>query len=135
MLLIHQDEFVSTSFDETNNLLLEVWTTRTENMSDEQFQKYLYIWRDAMLSNQIEYVLTDTTNFRISISADMQTWIVEHITGLVAKNSAFKKQAFIMPTEFFANLSVEQFSDESNQNATQTKYFSDMTSAQKWLLG
>jgi hypothetical protein len=39
-----------------------------------------------------------------------------------------------MPVEFIANLSIEQFAEESNAGATQTRYFSDMTSARKWLL-
>lgn len=134
MEIIYQDKFVSTSYDSANSLLLEVWTTESEHMTEEEFKQYLYVWRNTMQSNNIKYVLTDTLNYRMTLTPELQDWIVENISVPTAKDFAFQKQAFIMPVEFIANLSIEQFTEESNTSATRTRYFSDMTAARKWLL-
>ena len=134
MEIIYQDKFVCTSYDASSSVLLDVWTSESQNMSVEEFKKFMYVWRDTMQLHNIKYAPTDTLNFKVALTPELQFWIVENITAPTAKNFAFQKQAFIMPIEFFANLSIEQFAEESNAGATKTRYFSDMTSARKWLL-
>jgi hypothetical protein len=134
MEIIYQDSFVCASYDASSSVLLDVWTTESDSMSAEEFKKFMFVWRDAMQLHHIKYALTDTLNFKVALTPELQVWIVENITAPTAKNFSFQKQAFIMPVEFIANLSIEQFAEESNAGATQTRYFSDMTSARKWLL-
>ena len=132
MEILYKDEYVQMTYDQENNMLIDVWTTQSENLSEEGFKGLLINWLGVMKKHQIKNALTDSLNFRVTLSPDLQNWIMENIAK-EAHKFGYQKQALIMPDEFFANLSIELFADEQNSLIT-TQYFSDMTSARKWLL-
>lgn len=132
MKVLYQDEYVQMTYDHESNVLIDVWTTKSESLSEDGFKSLLCIWLGFMKQYQIKNALTDTLNFRVALSPDLQNWIVEEIAS-EAKKFGYQKQALIMPEEFFANLSIELFSDEQ-KTVVACQYFSDMTAARKWLL-
>lgn len=132
MEIVYEDEYVQMTYDTDCDLIIDVWTAKSEDLTEEGFKKIMFSWLDLIQQNQISYALTDTLNFRVTLSPELQNWIVENIAK-EARKYGYHKQAFIMPEDFFANISIELLTDEQ-VGVTTSKYFSNMTSARKWLL-
>lgn len=39
--LLYQDEYISITFEEENNLLIDTWNEKSENLSEERFKNLL----------------------------------------------------------------------------------------------
>jgi hypothetical protein len=134
METLYQDKFVLITYEESKHLLIDVWTEETEDLDEADFKKLLFTWQGYMKEKNAKFALTDTLRFRLPMTPDLQEWTVKNITLPLSNEYNYTKHAFIMPAEFIANLSIEQFTSETNKEASFTKYFADMTQARKWLL-
>lgn len=135
MIEIYKNKFVEVFLAEENYFLMEIWKPESSNITEAEFKAYLLYWRDNMLTHKIEKILTNCLYFGFILQPVVQTWIVENVSIPVAQANFLKKHAFVMPQEFIANLSIEQYIDDVNeQKDFITRYFDSETEAKKWLL-
>ncbi|AFM04437.1 hypothetical protein Fleli_2053 [Bernardetia litoralis DSM 6794] len=132
--LLYQDEYISITFEEENNLLIDTWNEKSENLSEERFKNLLLKFKEMVEQSNPKYVLTDVSTFMLPMTPELQEWTVNTITVPLSKEKDYSKHGFIMPQEFIANLSIEQFTEETNMNAVITRYFDELKEAKKWLL-
>ena len=75
--------------------------------------------------------LCDTKNLFYTITLEMQVWTDENVTRFW-DNTPLEKVAFIVSSEFIAQLSVEQLMDESTHKY-KFAYFDSEENATNWL--
>ncbi len=131
METLYENEFVKMHIEKDKELLIDVWTPKTEHLEQDEFKKILYVFKELVMKHQIKYALTDTSEFLLPIDPILQNWIMENISIPLMKESRYTKHAVVMPMEFIANLSMDQLADENSSSAT----FGNMAEARKWLLG
>jgi hypothetical protein len=134
METIYEDDYIKISIEPSEKIISDVWTKETQNMSAKKFKEILLIIKEIAEENKLKYILSDARQFLFLITPELQEWTIGNITIPLVQEVNFAKQSFIMPIEFIANLSIEQFTEESNINGIQTKYFADMAEAREWLL-
>jgi len=134
METLYTDEFISISYDAEKDIIIDVWTENTQKLSNDAFKDLLKTWKSFLQKYNVSNAITDLVNFRLAMTPELQIWTLENITIPLAREHKYSKHAFIMPKEFIANLAIEQFTEETNEVAAQTKYFATMTEARKWLL-
>lgn len=136
METVYQDEFVTMSLDLPQSLLMDIWEPQSEELTEEKFKELILIWQKFMLDYQLVYALTDTSSFKIPLSPDVQEWLVQNIATPTSQQGAYAYQAFVVPSEFYANLSFEQFIEDGNEGVQRLRmeYFEDFHLAKAWLL-
>ncbi len=70
-------------------------------------------------------------NMKYVIGLEMQEWMNKEILTIAVN---FKKSAYIVPTELFAQVSVEQTMEEETGQKIVQQYFENEDEARKWLL-
>ncbi len=138
MNIIHQDQYVTIYFQEDESLMTEEWTEETQNLKEAKFKELMFLWLELVKKYKVEYVLTNAKKSMFPITPTLQEWMLVNISSALTEFS-FKKQAFIMPDEFFANLSIEQFVDDNQNELEKDKlpqiiaHFLSKEEAMKWL--
>ncbi len=132
--LLYQDNYIHITFEEENNLLTDTWNEESVNLSIEGFQTLLFKFKEMVEKSNAVYVITDVSNFMLPMTPELQEWTVNTITVPLAQKTNYSKHAFVMPKDFIASLSIEQFAEETNNSAVKTSYFADLEEAKKWLL-
>jgi len=87
----------------------------------EQIQKYLP-----------QRMLINLTSFTFLIDPQLQAWNAAHIIPYI-RAQGLKKAAFVMSSDFIAQLSVEQANEEGATQSNITQYFDSETTALEWL--
>ncbi len=131
---LYKNEFFSIFYDKNLDLIVDVWTKETEKLNAKSFQNLLLQWLPYAKKHNARYALTDLVNFTFQMTPEIQKWTLKNITIPLFEGYNYRKHAFIMPTEFIANLAIELFAVETAQVAAETRYFADMTEARQWLL-
>ncbi|WP_020529724.1 hypothetical protein [Flexithrix dorotheae] len=134
MKTIYKNQFVEVFFDEKNALLIDVWTQKTENLSKEGFKELLLDWKNLAEDHKIRFALTNLKAFALPMTPELQDWTVENITKPLCEKGYYTRHAFVMPEEFIAQLAIEQFAEETDTNASPTRYFGDEEEAKSWVL-
>lgn len=81
-------------------------------------------------NNEVLYIISDTRNHKVVVREDTN-WVAQEINPLLIKNG-LKKIAFLMPEVMTAKISVEKFSEKSEETL-QIKHFSTMDQAINWI--
>ncbi len=102
---------------------------KTENMSDEDYKTELFLILKNLVENNIYALISDTRNFKYTITIEMQTWVIENIFG---KNNILKKCAILTSEDFYAQLSLEQVLEDGNKDVFVNRFFDDVHEAIDW---
>lgn len=135
MEVLFQNQYATITYDRENNLFLDIWTSETADLSEDDFKDIISSWQQLVVEHQVKLALTDMADFQIPLTPELQDWLVEQVLHPTSKH-AYSKHAFVIPTEFFAHLSLEQIIEDGNENAhnLQMKYFEDLEEGKGWLL-
>lgn len=133
---IIQNDFLKVSWDQPSALLSVEWSSKTEAMSDKEYKDLLMTISGFILKNNIKKWLGDTKEFAFAISPTLQEWTSQEFNKRLL-DGGLEKMALIIPTEFFANLAVQQTIDEMQQTnhekSFETRYFDNINDAISWL--
>ena len=100
-------------------------------MTDDEFKKEMSIIYDMVDKKKPKIALINLLDMKYVIGLEMQEWMNKKI--LTAEVN-FKKSAYIVPTELFAQVSVEQTMEEETGQKIVKQYFENEDEARKWLL-
>ncbi|WP_338793951.1 hypothetical protein [Bernardetia sp. MNP-M8] len=132
--IVYQDDYISITVEEKNNLLIDTWNEKSDILSREEFQNLLLTFKKMVEQSNVSYVISDVSSFMLPMTPELQEWTVNTITIPLAQTTNYSKHAFIMPKEFIANLAIVQFTEDTNASAVSTKYFDNMEEARNWLI-
>ncbi len=129
---VYQDQYFKVLYDPERDLMVDIWTDKTEELHHEDFQNLLLKWKSFVEKYQARYALTDIRNSKFTVSVEIQGWIIQNITIPLSQHSRYAKHVFVEPEEFFSNLSHEQLVDENV--VVPTRFYSSLSEARHWLL-
>lgn len=135
---LFNNRFVEIFIDHKQQLLFNVWTEESnfKDLTFEKFKKILLEWQRLALEYKVKYTLTDARNLDVPFVPEWQDWIVVEVHTPLKQAGFLEKQAYILPKDFIANVSVNmtlEDSEESNPEIEVRRYI-DIDEAKRWLL-
>jgi hypothetical protein len=119
-------------FHPEEKMLIEHWLPESKNMLESDFRQELLAYKRAVLSRRPEKVLVNSKDLHFVISPENQVWMAKEIFTAYAE-AGMKKKAFLMPEDFFTQVSMEQHVQEDTTNSFVYGFFDDFDTAKKWL--
>ncbi|TAF66281.1 MAG: hypothetical protein EAZ55_06555 [Cytophagales bacterium] len=129
--LVFQNKYI-TVYYQAQQRILEVTWTDDGTMNEESYKEAMLAILQTNNQYQPLYSLADTRQFLYSISPEVQTWINENIFTN-SENRIIQKYAFVVPTNIFSLVSIQQTMEEGDREE-KTKYFKSTEEALQWLL-
>ena len=117
---------------EVNKLITQTWKATSENLTAEDFKNQMLELAKYFKELQPEKVLIDMRKFFFAVNPDLQDWVNENVNSKLAKVNA--KTAFVVSSDLFTKISVEQTLDENDGAEVNSKFFDDYEDAKTWLI-
>jgi hypothetical protein len=114
------------------SLMRIIVSSNTEYIGDESFQEAQWKSWEMVRKYQPSRVLTNVQDLRYTIPPEMQEWTVKEIIARMIQ-LCVKRAAYIIPTDFYAQLSIEQLTDEIPELKFSKRFFIDEKQAIDWL--
>jgi len=129
---IFENSFISIGFSRNKNLVINNWKEATDAMTDEEY-KTLALKQVAVLEEKKPFNwLVNLAELKFALTPQTQEWA----DGLFPRilNTGVKKIAFIISSDVFAQISVEQLMEEKNVKTAnfEIHYFDNEKDALKW---
>lgn len=108
------------------------WLQQAE-LEGEGFKAYLRNWATLVEEHQPTGFLVDSRLGHVVMTPEIQAW---HDREMVKRYilAGVQKIAFILPTDIFQAVSIEQaFSEDMASSTLDTRYFEDIEAARIWL--
>jgi len=102
------------------------------DMTDELYQQEALFLADMVEKYKPYGILMDHRKFSYPIIPSLQEWLNKNIFPRLLA-SGFYKGAFLISTDFFTQVSVEQTLSEKEGQKFSIRYFDDETTARQWL--
>ncbi len=136
MKTVLANDFIKMSFDSLGNFMETVWTTSIM-MGQEEYRKLLKLYLEQLKAHKPNKLLIDSREAEYVVTPVEQDWINEHIYPQTAQ-AGVKKLAFLIGTDLFMSLSLEQVAEDSQKNevvksAIEQRFFDNEQSALEWL--
>ncbi len=131
---VFRNEFLSIDYIKPNNFAKLNWKKNTSNASALDFKQ----WNINLIKKIEEYkpslLLSDNRDYLFTIFPELQEWSVENVFIPMSK-AGVRKLAMLVSSDIFAQVSLEQFADESQDDTDiDTKYFENIIEAENWLI-
>ena len=133
LLPIAETAFKVNYFDEKNKILVECWLSNSKNMKEDDFRRELTNYKALVLKLQAEKVIVDSSDLHFVIPPHLQTWMAKEIFTAYPL-VGMKKKAFLMPQDFFTQISMEQHLEEDKTYFFQSAFFDDFEKAYRWVM-
>lgn len=130
---IYKNEYWIMLYEKESELLIQFWSSNTENMSAELFKSELINYLEIVKEYQPKRLLSYSPDFFYPISPKEQEWIDKNIIPPTF-SLGLRYVAVVIPQEFISNLSVQQTMEEPEASKLVTRYFDNEEDAKKWLL-
>ena len=130
---LFENMFVSLIYDVEYNVLKQIWTEASEEMTDDNYMEIQLKTLELFKEKGANKIFVDVVNFKYIIIIEMQEWTVENILNKLIE-AGIEKTAYITSNDLFAQISVEQTIDEEKQQKFIAKYFQTPKEAYSWLL-
>lgn len=129
---LRESSFIDIKFDETKKVFQLTWKPETENMDEDDFKNEM-IEYSKFFDLDGEHVLHRMEDMKYTIAPDLQKWLDDNINkkGI---DKGIKNAAFIVSTDLFTSVSVQQANESLNAQKIPMQYFDDEDKALKWLL-
>lgn len=132
MQTLLETDIVKVEFDEEKSIFRHTWNDKTADMSDKKYrEQVLQVNGEVEKLEEVKFHLVNTAEFAFRIAPETQEWVAQTVFPPVAAKQG-KKVAFIVSSDFFAQVSIEQFTDENPIDIFETKYFDNEEEALKW---
>ena len=132
MELIRTSSFINIEFCQMTKIMKLTWKSKTKDMDNHIFKEEMLEYV-KLFEMKPKYILQQMTNMKFTISPDLQDWINIEINPK-ALECGIVKAAFILSSDIFPSVSVEQSLDDFNKETASVKYFEDEITAEKWLV-
>jgi hypothetical protein len=133
MKLLAENDIVKVEFDEDKSLFQHTWNDKTRGMTNEEYKSLVLFVNEALQElPQVLYHLVDTSHFLFAIEPEIQEWASALVFPTVAERNG-KKIAFLISSHLFAQVSIEQFTEENQIESIKIKYFHTKEDALQWL--
>lgn len=129
---IHRSDIQVIYYDEESSLMRIIVSANTEYIGDENFQEAQLKILEMAKRYQPNCVLTNVQDLRYTIPPEMQEWAAQEIIAKMIP-LGLMRLAYIIPKDFYAQLSVEQLVDELPILNFTTAFFIDEKTATEWL--
>ena len=120
-------------YDEKNELLKQVWFTSMQTYTEDDYKRDMIILLDIVhkVKNKLSYVNTQQSTF--VISPELQEWTNINIIKPTLQYG-LKKVGFLVSSDLFAQISIQQTMEEEKDSGFETRYFNKEEECIKWLL-
>lgn len=125
--------FGENQIDSDNSLLTQIWKNESLKMIEDDFKEIMIEYADLIEEYKIKKILVNAQNMNYTIVPKLQNWINKEIGSRVLKYN--EKIAFVMPSDFFEQISIKQSMDDVKEvGEHKTQYFDDIEEAKDWVL-
>lgn len=132
MKLLLEEKFSKAYRDEVNNIIEWHWADKG-NMTVEEYKNEMLIFKSLVLEQKALKVLVDTRTFALVIIPELQEWIDNNVSMEI--NKIVQKLAFVLPTDIFTQISIQQtIQEEEGQKYNSISYFDTIEEAKSWLI-
>lgn len=133
MRKVFENKFVVMYLDEDHQLLNDIWTEASSDLTTELFKEIMYEWRNLVIVNNVALALIDTRKMQFMIEPELQSWIATEING-PAQQHSLRKAANLLPPTIFEQVGIEQTMAElQGVNSFMVRIFKDESEAKTWL--
>ena len=134
MQTLFQDVYKTVSYDASKSYLLVRWHENTVLMDEAGYKEIMLTYREIIEKFHPDYVIIDTRKFYFTIAPEVQEWTNQHINAYLEEKVPVRKAGFICSAEFFAQLSLEQtINDTQEEQRNKIAFFEDEDKALDWL--
>lgn len=126
------DHFFELYFDETLRVFKMIWLPTTETMKKEDFKQGLLKYVSYYDELKPYGVLHDMRENKFVVAPEVQDWANENVNRR-AFEVGLKKVAFLLGSDIFTMVSVEQTMEEKEGALLFTSYFDTEEDAWIWL--
>ena len=131
-MILHKSKYVEISYEQENSLIIHKFLSTTKNMESDEFKKEMLLFVEMCEKYKPEKELVHLIDMKYIIAPVEQEWVNNEI--LQKYITIIKRGAFLVPTELFAQVSVEQTMDEEAGQKFVQQYFENEDEARKWLI-
>ena len=128
---VFKNKYLSIKVDETKKVLIEEWYPTTKEMTNDEWKATRYKFKDIFLQYNLSKFLSLCKELYFLITPELQEWMAENITK--GSEDLVEKAALVIPTELFAEVSLEQTMDEMETGKLDTAFFDNEQNARNWL--
>jgi len=127
-----ENEYCNIQLNTNESVAYVNWKAETENMEIDSYKEQQMAQLNSIKEYQISRFLIDGRQQKFVITPDIQDWTMQNSLS-PAISLGLTKVAILLPTEIFAQVSIEQTMGE-NSGKFQTKYFESEPEAKKWIV-
>ncbi len=131
-MLLHQSKFVEIIYEKENSLIIDKFLSATEDMETSDFKEEMQIFVKKCEEHKPQRELVHLLDMKYAIVPEVQEWMNEEI--FPKYKNIIKRMAFLMPTEIFTQVAVEQTMEEETGQGFVQKYFDNEKDAREWLM-
>ncbi len=140
--ILFKNDFLIVSYRSDEQLIDVQWQAQSQEMENEDFKEsilnYAKAYVDFKLQHLEEFVpaLIDTRKMYFTIEPDVQEWVNQEVMAEFSKipgDPSQRRVAYLIPEDFYAQLSLEQTNDEQAFRRYDQKYFDSREEAVAWL--
>lgn len=129
---ILETEFVDVFFNEENKQMSNRWKASTTDMDADGFKRVVLQMTEVVVEYKPQFILADTLEYDFTVTPDLQEWSGANYF-VPAIKAGLEKLAFLMPADFFTEVSLQQMMEEEKAMGISTRYFDSETNAISWL--
>ena len=129
-MTIFENTYQTIAFN--NNVLVQTWKDDSKKMNSELFKSEMVKLGEAFDSKKPEFVLINMLNFTFAVAPDVQDWVNKNVNSKLIEHKT-KKLGFIVSSDLFTKISVEQTLEENEGSQLTNKYFENEEDALEWL--
>ncbi len=131
-MILHKSNYVEIIYEQENSLIIDKFLPTTEDMDPEEFKKEMNIFAGMCEEHKPERELVHLLDMKYVIVPEVQEWMNNEI--FPRYENIIKRMAFLVPSELFTQISVEQTMDEESGQKFVQQYFETENEARKWLM-
>lgn len=125
-------KFAKHYYDKEHKFLEQVWENESEEMENEDFKSAMLAYVGLYSKYDINYVLVDSRKMGFVVTPELQDWV--NMNVLSALIPYVKKIAFLMPSDIFEQVAIQQAMEEQKDELPiQAKYFDSDEDAKNWI--
>lgn len=130
-MTLHTTPYAEIHYFPEKELIEQRFLPATINMKIDDFKQEMETFAAYCIKNKVPFHLIDTKQLAFTIEPKVQEWMNTEIFPRFEGIS--KKVAFLIPSDLFAQVSIEQTMSEEESKKYQSAFFDEKTEALKWL--
>ena len=133
MDIVHESKFWKFGYDKTDSMMIYQWYETSEQLTDLEYKNEMKKNAEEFEKYKPTKSLVDLRSFLFTISPEVQEWTDMTIFPRFIE-AGLKRIAFIVSSDLFAQVSVEQMLEENTAiTSFQSRYFDHYFQARNWL--